>query len=49
MKIKFNKNNIKEVIFKSETTGNAAGILENEKYELDGFKIYDKIMPPNGE
>jgi lipopolysaccharide export system protein LptA len=49
MKIKFIKNNIKEVIFQSETSGNSAAISESEKYELDGFKVYEKIISPKGD
>ena len=49
MKINFIENNIKEVIFQSETSGNSAAIIENKKYELDGFKLYEKITLPNGE
>lgn len=49
MEIKFENQNIKEVIFKTETSGNSAAILFDEKYKLEGFQIHEKINLPNGE
>ena len=49
MKLKFRKNNIKQVIFQSETSGSSEAISETQNYKLDGFKIYEKTAPPNGE
>ena len=49
MKLKFTNNNINQVIFQSETSGSSEAISDTQNYELDGFKIYDKIIPPKGE
>lgn len=49
MKLKFIKNNIDQVVFQSETFGSSEAISDTQNYKLDGFKIYDKTIPPNGE